>query len=99
MATFSRPLPPPDFRVLFESAPGSLRPAKHICVPAPSSVFRQSQRSQRPRGVRILRDSLNRVLVRNRAQDTMPIQKYDIQLPQTKGGGFEERYWSGQRLR
>jgi signal transduction histidine kinase/DNA-binding response OmpR family regulator len=44
-------------------------------------------------GVRNLRDSLRRVL-RNRAADTMAVQKYDIRRPESDGGGFEERYWS-----
>ncbi len=28
------------------------------------------------------------------AADTMAVQKYDIPLPASEGGGFEERYWS-----
>jgi hypothetical protein len=44
-------------------------------------------------GTRNLRDSLGRVL-RDRAPDTMAVQKYDIRRPEAEGGGFEERYWS-----
>jgi hypothetical protein len=44
-------------------------------------------------GVRNLRTSLLRVLASCRA-DRMGIQKYDIRMPQSEGGGFEERYWS-----
>ncbi|MCE0499328.1 MAG: ATP-binding protein [Methylacidiphilales bacterium] len=44
-------------------------------------------------GVRNLRASLNRVLA-TRAPDTMPVQKYDIRLPEEEGGGFVERFWS-----
>jgi PAS domain S-box-containing protein len=44
-------------------------------------------------GVRNLSASLNRVL-RTRSIDAMPVQRYDIQRPQSEGGGFEERYWS-----
>ncbi|MDO9384976.1 MAG: PAS domain-containing protein [Hyphomicrobiaceae bacterium] len=41
-------------------------------------------------GVKNLRDSLERVCA-TRAADIMPVQRYDVQLPQ---GGFEERYWA-----
>jgi signal transduction histidine kinase len=44
-------------------------------------------------GTKNLRASLNRV-VKNRAADTMPVQKYDIRRPESEGGGFEERHWS-----
>lgn len=43
--------------------------------------------------VRNLRDSLDRVL-QSRALDAMPAQKYDIRRPESRGGGFDERYWS-----
>jgi CheY-like chemotaxis protein len=44
-------------------------------------------------GVRNLRASLDRVR-KNRTADAMAVQKYDIRRPESKGGGFEERYWS-----
>jgi len=44
-------------------------------------------------GTRNLRASLDRVR-EGRVADTMPIQKYDVQRPESEGGGFEERYWS-----
>lgn len=44
-------------------------------------------------GVSNLRASLLRVVSTKKA-DTMPIQKYDIQLPAEQGGGFEEKHWS-----
>lgn len=44
-------------------------------------------------GVNNLRESLNRVLSKL-SSDTMAVQKYDIQRPESEGGGFEERYWS-----
>ena len=44
-------------------------------------------------GVRNLRASLDAVR-RTKAPDVMPIQKYDIRRPASKGGGFEERFWS-----
>ncbi|MBV8748769.1 MAG: response regulator, partial [Candidatus Eremiobacteraeota bacterium] len=40
-----------------------------------------------------LRASLERVL-RERVEDVMPIQKYDIRRPEEEGGGFEARFWS-----
>ncbi len=44
-------------------------------------------------GVRNLRASLLRV-TSARQPDRMPVQRYDIERPQEKGGGFEERYWN-----
>ena len=44
-------------------------------------------------GVRNLKASLTRVL-RERVGDAMSVQRYDIQRPESEGGGFEERYWS-----
>jgi PAS domain-containing protein len=44
-------------------------------------------------GVQNLRRSLQTVL-QNRNMDVMAIQKYDIERPDSEGGGFEERYWS-----
>ena len=43
-------------------------------------------------GVSNLRRSLLKV-VKSRAADKMPAQKYDIRRPAAEGGGFEERYW------
>jgi len=44
-------------------------------------------------GVRNLRASLERVRA-TRRPDAMAVQKYDIQRPESEGGGFEERHWS-----
>ena len=44
-------------------------------------------------GVRNLKASLTRV-VRERRHDAMSVQKYDVQRPESEGGGFEERFWS-----
>jgi PAS domain S-box-containing protein len=44
-------------------------------------------------GFRNLRTSLDRVLAQGVA-DAMAVQKYDIRIPESDGGGFEERYWS-----
>jgi signal transduction histidine kinase len=40
-----------------------------------------------------LRASLERALA-NKAPDAMAVQKYEIRLPPSEGGGFEERFWS-----
>jgi PAS domain S-box-containing protein len=44
-------------------------------------------------GVRNLRDSLQRVEV-TRCADAMNVQRYPIQLAASRGGNWEERYWS-----
>lgn len=114
MVPMPQQLPAPDFRILFESAPGLylvLTPDLTIVAASEAylhatmtsreailgrplfEVFPDNPNDPSASGVRNRRESLNRVL-RNHAQDAMPIQKYDIQRPQTKGSGFEERYWS-----
>jgi signal transduction histidine kinase len=42
---------------------------------------------------RSLRASLERVR-KQKAPDTMAALKYDIRLPESEGGGYEERFWS-----
>lgn len=44
-------------------------------------------------GVNNLRASLEHV-IQAREPSAMAVQKYDIRLPETDGGGFEERFWS-----
>jgi PAS domain S-box-containing protein len=44
-------------------------------------------------GVSNLKKSLESVLTNKKAH-RMAVQKYDIQRPQSEGGGFEERHWS-----
>jgi signal transduction histidine kinase len=44
-------------------------------------------------GVRNLKASLDRVR-RELRDDSMSVQKYDVQRPEEAGGGFEERFWS-----
>ena len=44
-------------------------------------------------GTTNLRSSLHRVL-REGVSDTMAVQKYDVERPVERGGGFEERFWS-----
>lgn len=44
-------------------------------------------------GVRNLGASLDSVR-RTKSPDIMPIQKYDVRRPASRGGGFEERFWS-----
>lgn len=55
-------------------------------------VFPDNPNDPHADGVANLRASFDRV-VRSRAPDAMPIQKYDIPKPSKDGGGFEERYW------
>ena len=56
-------------------------------------VFPDNPDDNQADGVSNLHASLNRVL-QNRQPDAMAIQRYDIQRPETDGGGFEIRYWS-----
>jgi PAS domain S-box-containing protein len=56
-------------------------------------VFPDNPNDPAADGVRNLRASLTRVLETKRP-DRMPVQKYDIRVPESEGGGFEERYWS-----
>lgn len=56
-------------------------------------VFPDNPDDPASEGVRNLHASLKRVLQTGLA-DSMPVQKYDIPLPEREGGGFEERYWS-----
>ena len=44
-------------------------------------------------GTNNLRKSLN-IVLSEKIPHTMAVQKYDIQRPESDGGGFEERYWS-----
>jgi signal transduction histidine kinase len=105
---------PPDFRVLFEAAPGLyLVLAPDLTIVAVSEAYLRATMTHRDQilgrslfeifpdnpndpaatGVSNLRASLERVL-RDKAPDTMAVQKYDIRRPEAQGGGFEERYWS-----
>src|SRR5208283_2771087 len=56
-------------------------------------VFPDNPNEPGATGEHNLRASLMRV-IRNRAAEAMPVQKYDIRRPAAEGGGFEERYWS-----
>lgn len=56
-------------------------------------VFPDNPDDPNATGVANLRASLNKVLG-TKLPDTMDTQKYDIQKPESMGGGFEERYWS-----
>lgn len=56
-------------------------------------VFPDNPDDPHATGVNNLRASLQRVL-KNKAPDTMAVQKYDIRLPPALGGGFEEHHWS-----
>ncbi|HXD94403.1 MAG TPA: PAS domain-containing protein [Bacteroidia bacterium] len=56
-------------------------------------VFPDNPDDHTATGTSNLQKSLGNVL-KNKAADKMAIQKYDIQRPQSEGGGFEERHWS-----
>ena len=56
-------------------------------------VFPGSPQDQEATGPANLRASLQRVLAERRP-DTMAVQKFDIRQSASKGGGYEERYWS-----
>ncbi len=56
-------------------------------------VFPDNPDDLQASGTRNLRASLERVADTGKP-DAMAVQKYDIPLPQSEGGGFEERYWS-----
>ena len=104
----------PDFKSLFESAPGShlvLDPDLVIVAVSDAylavtmtrreeilgrelfEVFPDNQDDPDATGVGNLRASLDRVR-QNLVADAMAVQKYDIRLPASEGGGFEVKYWS-----
>ena len=56
-------------------------------------VFPDNPEAPQANATRNLRASLEKV-VRSKAPDTMPVQKYDIRRPESQGGGFEERFWT-----
>lgn len=56
-------------------------------------VFPDNPEDPAATGVANLARSLARV-VNERVPDVMAVQKYDIPLPASEGGGFAERYWS-----
>jgi signal transduction histidine kinase/ActR/RegA family two-component response regulator len=56
-------------------------------------VFPDNPDDENATGASNLRASLERV-IETHASDAMAVQKYDIRLPDSEGGGFEVRYWS-----
>ncbi|RHX79005.1 hybrid histidine kinase/response regulator LvrA [Leptospira yasudae] len=56
-------------------------------------VFPDNPADPNADGVSNLRHSLELVL-KDKAPNTMAVQKYDVRLPDSEGGGFEEKYWS-----
>jgi C4-dicarboxylate-specific signal transduction histidine kinase len=104
----------PDFRALFEGAPGLyLALSPDFIITAATDAYLRATMTRREdivgrdlfevfpdnpddpsaTGAGNLRASLIRVLELRRP-DVMPVQKYDIRLPDDRGGGFVERYWS-----
>jgi PAS domain-containing protein len=111
------PAPIPDFRILFESAPGlyvvllpddplftivavndaylaaTMTGRDLILGRGIFQVFPDNPADPDASGVRNLHSSLSRVIA-NRSPDAMAIRRYDIQRPDSSGGGFDERFWS-----
>ncbi|HEX8439903.1 PAS domain-containing protein, partial [Archangium sp.] len=56
-------------------------------------VFPDNPADPQASGTRNVRASLERAMA-TRAADTMEVLQYDLRLPESEGGGFEERYWS-----
>ena len=105
---------PPDFRRVFESAPGPilLLDPDLVMVAASQSfldvvmvrredligrhifdVFPDNPDDPGTTGERNLYASLDRVR-RHLVPDVMPVQRYDVRLPEAQGGGFTRRFWS-----
>lgn len=88
--------PKPGFRILGASDAylrATLTDRASIVGRPLFDVFPDNPDDPTATGTRNLRASLHRVLAASVA-DTMAVQKYDIQRPETEGGGFEERFWS-----
>lgn len=56
-------------------------------------IFPDNPNDPHADGVATLGASLQRALS-TKIPDTMAVQKYDIQLPESEGGGFQVKYWS-----
>ena len=105
-----RPVKQPDFRLLFEGAPGLyLVLTPELKIVAVSDAYLRATMTERgeilgrdPFDVfRDTPDSLRASLDRVRAglvADTMAVQKCDVRRPESEGGGFEERFWSRTNL-
>ncbi len=85
-----------DLRIIAVShayAQATMTQSDAILGKALFDVFPDNPNDPTAEGVRNLHASLRRVL-QTRTADSMPIQKYDIRIPEDQGGGFQERYWS-----
>ncbi len=86
----------PDFRIVAVSdayVAATMTRREEIVGRGIFEVFPDNPDDPDATGVRNLSASLNRVLQEKRA-DVMAVQKYDVERPESEGGGFEERYWS-----
>jgi signal transduction histidine kinase len=86
----------PEFRILAASdvyLKATLTERSKIIDQEIFDVFPDNPEDPSASGVENLKTSLQRVL-ETRLPDTMAVQQYDIQRPESEGGGFEERYWS-----
>ena len=86
----------PDFKIVAVSnayLQATLTIREEILGKGIFDVFPDNPNDYGATGVNNLRASLNRVL-QLKTPDAMAVQKYDIPLPESQGGGFEVRYWS-----
>jgi two-component system, cell cycle sensor histidine kinase and response regulator CckA len=86
----------PDFRIVAASdlyLRATMKTREEILGRDAFEVFPDNPADPTATGSRNVRESLARVL-QNGVTDTMAVQKYDIRLPESEGGVFEERYWS-----
>ncbi|OAI57397.1 hypothetical protein AYO47_08095 [Planctomyces sp. SCGC AG-212-M04] len=59
----------------------------------PLEVFPQNPADEPAKVAEAIMESLRRVVTTGET-DVLPFEKYDLQRPESQGGGFEERYWS-----
>ncbi|TGK13329.1 hybrid histidine kinase/response regulator LvrA [Leptospira stimsonii] len=86
----------PDFRItavsdLYLQATNTKR--EEILGKNLFEVFPDNPSDPHATGARNLRESILSVL-QEKESNTMAVQKYDVKRPESKGGGFEEKYWS-----
>ncbi len=55
-------------------------------------VFPYNPEDENANGESIIRASFDRV-IKNKTKETLPVIKYDIPKPESRGGGFDVKYW------
>jgi PAS domain S-box-containing protein len=89
-------LPDPEFTIAGASDAylrATLTERKAIVGRPLFEVFPDNPDDPQASGTSDLRVSLERVIA-GKAEDTMPVRKYDIRRPESRGGGMVERYWA-----